>query len=70
MNPAEINAPPSLEQLYAMYGEKCAENLMLKLIIAQHPEIIASHNVAPPAEMPPAPAEEGGQELGHPGPGE
>lgn len=51
MSPSDINAPPTPEQLYAMLGEALAENRMLKMIIAQHPEIIASHNVAaPPAE--------------------
>ncbi len=49
MSPSEINAPPSLDQLYAMLGEVMAENRVLKSIIAQHPEIIASHNVATPA---------------------
>jgi hypothetical protein len=49
MNPAEINAPPSMEQMYALYGEALAENRVLKAIIAQHPEIIASHALASPS---------------------
>lgn len=50
MSPSEINAPPTTDQLYAMLGELMAENRVLKSIIAQHPEIIATHNAAPPAE--------------------
>jgi hypothetical protein len=50
--PSSISAPPSLEQLYAMLGQLHAENTMLKVIIAQHPEIIAAHNVeAQPAVL-------------------
>lgn len=54
MSPSEINAPPSLEQLYAMFGEVVAENRVLKSIIAAHPEVIAATMVPePPAESAP-----------------
>lgn len=50
MNPSEITAPPSLEQLYAMLGEAWAENRMMKVILAQHPEVLATHSAQQPEE--------------------
>lgn len=54
MQPSEIKAPPTMAQLYSLLGEAHAENMVLKSIIAEHPEIIASHNVAAPPATPAA----------------
>jgi hypothetical protein len=45
VSPADIKAPPTPEQLYAMLGEALAENRVLKALIAQHPELFAANAV-------------------------
>ena len=48
MNPSEINVQPTMEQLFAIIGEQHIQIRLYQAIIAQHPEIIATHAVMPP----------------------
>lgn len=76
MRPGEIVVGLGEADMKNLLAEMTIDNRALRLALAKYMDTYGLHpDYAPPspsspAEMPPAPAEEGGQELGHPGPGE